>query len=190
MKFSESKIYRLVCNCGCKQQYIGSTTTPLSKRYYAHKNHWKRYQEGKVHYVKANDIIDHGNSDIILLESFPCANSDELHARERFWIENTPCINLNMPSRTGNEHYHQFKEVYSSKRKEYRELHHDRIRKREKERYEQNKNAISERRKQPMTCECGSVVTRCNILAHRKTQRHLLLLTIRDEDKGEQKYQP
>ena len=48
------------------------------------------------------------NTDIILVESYPCENKNELHSRERYYIENNNCVNKIIPTRTSKE----FKKEY------------------------------------------------------------------------------
>jgi hypothetical protein len=45
-------------------------------------------------------ILKHGNYQIQLVENYPCKNSKELHAREKYWIEKTNCIDKNIPTQT------------------------------------------------------------------------------------------
>jgi hypothetical protein len=47
---------------------------------------------------------------IILIEDFPCERREHLLARERWWIDNSDCVNKNLPTRTNKEYYQDNKE--------------------------------------------------------------------------------
>jgi hypothetical protein len=40
-------------------------------------------------------ILKYGNYQIQLVENYPCKNSKELHAREKYYIKKTNCIDKN-----------------------------------------------------------------------------------------------
>jgi hypothetical protein len=39
----------------------------------------------------------------VLVENYPCNSKDELKARERYYIENNDCVNINVPTITTKE---------------------------------------------------------------------------------------
>ena len=81
------KIYKIIDNTN-DDIYIGSTAEKtLAHRLCKHKSDFKRWKEGKSNYVSSYKIIENGNYDIILLESCPCNNRDELKAREKYYIQ-------------------------------------------------------------------------------------------------------
>ena len=87
------KIYKIECNVTGKV-YIGSTCEPiLARRLAGHVGNYRCYLNGAYHYVSSFDILQNGNYDIVLIESYPCNSKDELHARERYWTNNIDCIN-------------------------------------------------------------------------------------------------
>ena len=114
--YSKSKIYKIVCNIA-GLIYIGSTSQPLCRRIQDHKNDYKRYLNGKHNYVSSFKILENDNYNIILVEDFPCETKEQLHARERYWIENTECVNIYIPTRTDKEYYEQNKEKLFEQRK-------------------------------------------------------------------------
>lgn len=64
----------------------------------------------------ANDNIP----DIFLIEDFPCDRKEQLHARERHWIEQTPgCVNIKLPTRTYKEWYEANRETVCKKQRIY-----------------------------------------------------------------------
>jgi hypothetical protein len=134
MKYDNGKIYRLIDNTN-GNIYIGSTIQPLYKRKSQHKEGSNR--------CKSKSIIENGDYDMILIENYPCKSKEELEARERHYIDNTDCINKQLPGRTEAEWYQDNKErilekaknkVKTDERKEY-----------EKEYREQNKDIIIEK---------------------------------------------
>ena len=144
-RYSRGKIYKIVSDC-IHDIYVGATCEPtLGKRLTKHKGQMRLWEEGKYGYTSSYKILQQPHYDIVLIEEFPCQNKDQLHARERYWIENTPnCINKCIPTQT---------------KKEYNE---------------KNKDKIKEKRQQKITCQtCGSVVSKCNISTHTKTKKHL-----------------
>ena len=96
--YANGKIYTIRSHQTDKY-YIGSTTQPLSKRFYQHKqqieNH-SRYSENynmaKINGIIYNkkvpmllslkDILCHSDAYIELLEEYPCKNKKQLEKRE------------------------------------------------------------------------------------------------------------
>lgn len=93
-KYSRGKIYKIVCNKTGKC-YIGSTCEQrLCCRINKHRECFKRYNKGTYHFVSSFEIFENDDYDIVLVENYACNSKDELHSRERFWIENTQnCVN-------------------------------------------------------------------------------------------------
>ena len=93
VNYKLGKIYAIECNV-TGQKYIGSTCEPtLSKRLTKHVGSYRCYLKGTYPYVSSFDILQSGNYDIVLIESYPCNSKDELHARERYHTNNIDCIN-------------------------------------------------------------------------------------------------
>lgn len=122
--YEQGKIYKIACN-ETGEVYIGSTTSKyLSQRLSCHK--------APSNTCNSKHIINRGNYDIVLIENYPCNSKDELHKRERYWIENTEnCINLVKPIAT--------KEELEQKRKDYRETHKEEQKQWGHDWYENNK---------------------------------------------------
>lgn len=146
-KYQRGKIYKIVSDL-TDDVYIGSTTEPtLARRLVKHKGNYKEYLEGQRRFITSFKILQTGNYDIVLLESYPCNSKDELHKKEREYIENTPnCVNKVIPTRTKREH----SKVYREK----------------------NKAKISARRRELCICECGSEHIRDIKARHLRTQKH------------------
>jgi hypothetical protein len=115
VNYQLGKIYKIIDNTTNKI-YIGSTCEPtLARRLAKHTSNYKDFSNaGKTPYTTSFEIIKNGDCDIVLLEAFPCNSKDELHSRERFYIENNICINKNIPTRTEKE----YKKIYLEKNKE------------------------------------------------------------------------
>ena len=150
VNYSTSKVYKIISNCG-DMIYVGSTTKPyLSARLAQHKTCYKAYKNGTQRYISSYNLFDtYGadNCEIVLLETCPCNNKDELKLKERFYIESLSCVNKNIPSRTREESVKAY--------------------------YESNKDVINEKANTKFTCECGGKYTRVNKNQHLKSKKHI-----------------
>jgi hypothetical protein len=153
MNYQNGKVYKIVCNITGKC-YIGSTCMPkLCQRLAKHHSDYKRYLDGKRNSITSFEILKNGNYDIILLELYPCNSKEELHSRERYYIENNQCVNNMVPTRTSNEYKIQNIEKVKIQRKNY---------------YEINKEIINRKH----NCICGVNVSNNNRSAHFRTKHH------------------
>ena len=87
------------------QLYVGHTTDPIEKRLERHERNLD---------CTARRIIEAGSYHIRVLEEWPCKNKKEALWRERWWFENTPCINKNLPIQT-HEEYLEYNRQLSKK---------------------------------------------------------------------------
>ena len=174
VNYQLGKIYKIVDNTN-ENIYIGSTCEQyLSNRLGGHRTGYQRYINGKHNFVTAYEILKNDNYDIVLIESYPCDDKMQLHARERHYIETLECINKIHPTRTSKEYRNDNKNIinqnnqkyynehkdeilkklkeYSKEikehKKEYREANKEAINAKGKEYREANKEAISEKRKE------------------------------------------
>jgi hypothetical protein len=125
-RYSNAKVYKLVC---CDLTYYGSTIQPLYKRKSDHKMKFQLWKNDKYHFVSSFILLEVGEPDIILVESLRCKNKEELHARERFYIENNECVNKQIPNRNKTEYMKQYQQEKKEKIKEfkteyYKKRHH------------------------------------------------------------------
>jgi len=115
--YQNGKIYKLIDYTN-DNIYIGSTTQTLSRRKSKHitdsKNYGKKYNNKLVKY-SSHSIIQNGNFDIILLQSFPCKNKDELRMKEQEYIENNICINSQRSYRTIEQKNEQGKKCWKAR---------------------------------------------------------------------------
>ena len=125
------KIYKIVDNTN-DNVYIGITTQTLKHRLTQHKS----YES-----CMSRDIIKNGDYRIELIE-----HTDD-KTRERHWIENTDCINKQIPGRTDKEYYEENKEKIAEYYKKYHEKNKEKNKDYNKEYREKNKEKIAERYK-------------------------------------------
>ena len=83
-RYQNGKIYKFV-NSVDDRIYIGSTSMPLSKRLYKHKQDAKKYTTQRV-YVALN-AIGWENVRIVLIEEAKCENKNQLISREQYYID-------------------------------------------------------------------------------------------------------
>jgi len=130
VNYQLGKIYKIISS---NLIYIGSTCElTLAHRMASHRNYFNRWKkDNNLKYLTSIDLLQNDDAEIILLESFPCNSRDELHARERFYIENNICVNKNIPSRTSQEYgkvwYEKNSEKIKEKSKKYHHEHRDDI---------------------------------------------------------------
>ncbi len=189
VNYSNSKIYKIVDNTN-GNIYIGSTVKTLAQRLAYHRQDYKRYLEGKQHYITSFKILENDNYDIILLEECKdCENKEQLHARERHYIDTLQCVNKVKPTRTKKEYYEEHKEHLNIKQKEYYELNKEHLYMKKKEYikankdkfieyhkdyYNNNKEVLSEKRKTKYICpHCNMEIRLDSKIRHEKSIKHL-----------------
>ena len=201
VNYQKGKIYKII-STHTDKCYVGSTTKDrLSNRLAGHRSAFKT---GST--ITSKYILELGNYQIVLVELFPCNSKDELHARERHYIESLDCVNKLVPKRTNQEYYQDNKDIIIQKIKEYRLKNKDKIKETKKEyrlknsdkikeiqkeyrlnnkdkskeynkEYKlKNKEYLKEYNKVKITCECGCLVSKGNIPRHTKTKKHIDLI--------------
>jgi hypothetical protein len=191
VNYQDGKIYKIVDNTN-GNIYIGSTCEPtLARRLAGHVKDYRNYLNGNFNFVSSFKIIENNNYDIVLIENVMCNSKDELHSRERYHIDNTDCVNINLPTRTHKQYLEDKKEQVAKVSKEYHTKNKEKIRNQRKEHYEENKEvfankhkewydlnrtSILEKNKEEITCECGLTTIKHHIARHRKSQKHLNLI--------------
>ena len=138
--YSKGQIYHIYCNI-TGETYYGSTVNTLAKRMGKHRDEAKENSKN----CASKSIINRGDYDYSLVENYKCNNKQELHARERYWIENNECVNIVVPGRTKKEWYEANKDKISENHKKYYEENKDKIIEQKKGYYDTNKDKISER---------------------------------------------
>jgi len=188
MDYKKGKIY-CIRSYKTDDIYIGSTCSPLNKRFWQHKKNHRRWKEGK----KVNGIttswyiIEHGDAYIELMEEYPCDNKQQLRKREGEYIRENECINKNIPGRTKkecdadyykkngnrirnrrNKYYQENKEEHKEYMSKYYQENKEDISEKGKKRYEKNKDWL----RTLITCPCGSIHQYKSKADHKKTKRH------------------
>lgn len=156
-KYNNGKIYKIITNCDANLVYYGSTCSALSQRLAEHRRNYSHYMNDKYHYVTSFELIKQVHYDIILVETVVSSTKEELHARERYYIENNECVNKYIPGRTKKEHYEANKDDIAMYKKDY---------------HEANKDAIHKHKNQQNKCECGCIYTFSHRSRHMKSIKH------------------
>jgi len=177
--YQDGKIYKIVCNI-TDECYIGSTCEPtVARRLAGHVNSYKRWKAGNCTKTTSFDIIDRGDYQIFLIETYPCNSRDELTAREgqiiRKYKSELECVNIYIAGRTNKEYRLDNKVAIQEKDKQYRLDHKEKAKEYMKEYIEDNKEKIkeySEKNKVKITCICGSCFRKVDKNRHEKTHKH------------------
>jgi len=149
-RYHNGKIY-IIRSPQTDNVYIGSTCGPLSKRLHKHKNHYKRYLEGKHNYVSSYEIVQYDDAYIELVEDFKCERKEQLLKREGEITRATPnTINRCIAGRT-REQILQYQSEY----------------------YQQNREMILQQCAQPYTCYCGTILTYNHKARHERSKKHI-----------------
>jgi hypothetical protein len=168
INYSNTVIYKIVCNdLAITDVYVGSTTS-FVKRKYLHKsdcNNVKReqYNEKKYIIIRANGGWN--NWSMIEIEKFPCNDNNEARARERYWYE---VLQSNMNSIRPFLEKDERIENKKTYLKNYKELNKSIISENFKKYYELNKNRYQEK----INCLCGGSYSYASKYNHIKTKKH------------------
>ncbi len=143
--YSQSKIYKIV-NDDNDNFYIGSTIQPLYKRMHHHRSKHHSCMSKKIG-VDLKDCI------IVLVEKIECKDKQELHKRERYYIEKyreegLNIVNKIIPGRTDKEYYQDNKEERLRKSKQHYEKNKEKRNQQQKENYEKNKEHYKKKSKE------------------------------------------
>lgn len=171
-RYSKGKVYKIVCNT-TGLQYIGSTCEPtLARRLAEHKKQYVRYLKGYNNYITSYKVLENNNYEIVLIENCSCETKDQLYSRERFYIENNECVNLNIPNRKKKEYskiyYEENKDRLIEYQKKYFEDNKDKLDEYIKQYRKQYRNKMNEK----FICECGGKYTYVGKMQHLKTNKH------------------
>ena len=177
INYQNTVIYKIVCNdLNMKELYVGHTTD-FKRRKSEHKkvcvSENNKYYNLKIYRtIRENGGWD--NWTMIEIEKYPCNDSKEATARERYWFEILQAkLNMMFPQRTMKEWYKSNQEKLLQNKKLYYEANKEKIKIRDKQYRENNREKISEREKEQCTCECGSIFRVKEKARHYKTQKHI-----------------
>ena len=89
------------------------------------------------------------NCKIELIESYPCANKEELHKREGFHIQgHKDCVNKNIAGRSMDEYYRDNKEICLQRSRDYKKKNEEHVKESWKQYYLTRKEGLNEANKQ------------------------------------------
>jgi hypothetical protein len=110
----------------------------------------KRFNSHKAlsNRLSSKTVIESGDAVILLVESFPCETKEQLNAKEGWYIMNNDCVNKLVAGRSDKQRYQDNKEAILEHKKQYRQDNKDAILERQKQYYQNNKEAIAKRMKQ------------------------------------------
>ena len=145
-KYANGKIYSIRSHQTDKY-YIGSTCSPLHKRFYEHKAKYKRYLMQGGEKVSSFHIVKFDDCFIELIEAYPCNSKNELHRREGQLIRENKgdVVNVFVAGRTKSEYVEDRREHIQQYKKEYREENNDHIREYRRQYYDENSGKIKEK---------------------------------------------
>jgi len=183
--YQNGKIY---CISNGELYYVGSTIQGLKERLRGHRADCKNYATSN-HYKSSFEIIKTGKYEIKLIENFPCQSKADLEKREYEIIKEynelygDKCVNI-----IGVQTAEQYAQKGRDRAKAYYAEHKAECDKKNLESYYANKEQrlvqvkayreanhaeIMAKILTPVECECGDVVTKCNLTRHKKSNRHL-----------------
>ena len=172
-KYKNGKIYKIIDNTN-NNIYIGSTIKKyLCDRLSGHRQSYKRFlkDNNKKCYCSSFEILKNEEYQIILIENYPCNNRDELHSRERYYIELLNCVNINIPNRTIKEWYEINKERIKEYKENWRNENKDKIGIKNKEYQEKNKELIKIKHREKMICNiCNIEICKNHKSRHQKSK--------------------
>ena len=141
-----------------------------------HKTCCNNEKSSKNNYYVYQFIRDNGgfnNWDMIEVEKYPCNDKQELHKRERYWIELLESkLNKKIPTQSQKDRYEKNKIKILQNKKEYREKNKIKIAEKKKEYREKNKIKIAEKNKEKITCSnCNSIIRRDGLSIHQRSKK-------------------
>ena len=186
-KYHNGKIYKLVSNHTDKI-YVGSTCKErLCQRLASHKSAFKQWLKNGKCNVRSYRLFELGDVEIVLLESVKCESKDELHKKEREYIEKFKdnIVNHVIPTRTKTEYdsiyYTDNIERISERSKQYYKEHKEKkiesVTQYRENNIEKIKAYDKVRHQVLYDCECGKKQIKKGCKgAHNKTKMHLNFL--------------
>jgi len=148
-------------NDDTKKVYIGSTIN-LKHRINEHKSTCNNEKSKNYNYKLYQYLRENGGFymfEIIILECYVCNFNHELHDREDDYIK---MYDNNLNSKRAYLTRQEYKKRLNEKCKKYRD---------------KNKQIINEqRKKEKITCECGSIVRKNDITRHLRTLKHIAFI--------------
>ncbi len=174
--YNKSKIYQIK-NVLNDDIYVGSTTEALATRMTKHRYEAKRNQ-CTLH--KTMRELGTKAFFIELIEEYPCANKQELNAREGHFIKQRGTLNDKVAGRSPSEYYNDVRPQKLAYAAQYRASHDRKAY--DAEYREAHREKKKEQANVKVECDiCGKCILKYNLPRHNRTQhrvfnRHDLLL--------------
>jgi hypothetical protein len=170
-------------------RYIGATEQTLKVRLTLHRSMFKRWKEGKGRDYGSFRILEI-DPEAVLIELERCSK-DLKPLRENYWWNTTSdTTNILEPgawaAAGGRAGYmKEYGKKYSTENKEsikaylakYRSENKDSIKAQTAKYRADNRDIINTKAREKITCECGSIISKRNVAAHRHTAKHLARLS-------------
>tara|TARA_R110000822_G_scaffold263136_1_gene387461 strand:- start:18 stop:584 length:567 start_codon:yes stop_codon:yes gene_type:complete len=187
VNYNQGKIYKLCCkDVNVKEIYIGSTCNELKVRKYKHKSicineNSKAYNLNIYQFIRQSGGFD--NWDIVLVEEYKdCNNKNDLHARERYYIELLEStLNSRIPIRSQQEYKEYHKEYKKTdKHKEYKKQYEKTDKRKEYKKQYNKTDKMKEYQKEyhkttKIKCElCDKEMRKDSLNRHKKNIHNLI----------------
>lgn len=170
---SQSTIYHIRCKITKRVIYVGSSCDFINRekkhRYNCCNNESSdKYNLPIYKYIRENGGFE--NYEIIPVSFHNLNNIVELRILEQQEIDkHDGLLNCYYAVRTNKQYRIDNKEKINERKKQYRIDNKDKI----KQFYIDNKEKINEK----VNCDCGCIVSQYNLIRHKKTKKHLDLIT-------------
>lgn len=150
VNYDNGIIYKIVCkDINVKDLYVGSTCN-FTRRRTGHKHHYFNKDGKKYNYNVYEAIRNNGgwsNWSMIEIEKYKCNDINELHKRERYYIELLQAtLNKVIPSRTKTEYTKDNADNTKEYRKIYNKENTEKIKESLKTYHKNNKDDIKQQR--------------------------------------------
>ena len=167
--------------------YIGSTTD-FTKRKSQHKISFLNPKSKEYNNKKYQVIRDNGGWDMfsmIEIEKYPCRDKREAEKREDELMRTMKANMNSYRAHCGFDTIQQYQQQYRNNNKEtiqqhkkqYRNDNKETINEKMKRYYNDNKETIQAKASERITCECGNIIRRDSINRHRKSKKHIDLMS-------------
>ena len=149
VNYDKSTIYKLCCkDPEITDIYVGSTTN-FTRRKSQHKQRCNNENSDKYYYKVYKTIREYGgfdNWDMVEVEKYCATDRNDLHTRERFWLEELGAtLNMCIPTQSSAEYYKKNKDNIIKRSSEYYNKNKDSIYIKSAEYRAKNKEKISKR---------------------------------------------
>jgi len=185
-------------------RYYGSTSNFIKRKNYHNYNYKRWVEDGRPSKCECKSvyILDNGDWKMEKIDEI-IGERWEAKKKEGEYQKNNDCVNVRKENRTVKEWYKDNKERYKQKykdnkdkileksierykknkqkylekNKQYYEKHKAELNEKKKQYYEKHKDELNEKNKQKIICECGAESTKNHISRHRKSKKHINLLS-------------